>query len=464
MQEQSSHSALLQTSGFNLTPKQEEAIDLLTNDRNRHIMLYGGSRSGKTFILLFALIIRALHKKSKHAILRFRFAHVKQAIWYDSLPKVFEALGLVKGRHYIENKSDWFIKFNNGSEIWFGGLDEKERVDKILGNEYSTIYNNEASYLPYRSRLTVLSRLAENSGLPLREYIDCNPPDRSHWTYKIFAQGKEPQTGDPINMDLYASMKMNPKDNESNIGRGYIEDILENLPEVQRKRFLLGEWSDESDGSYYASYINSLEERGRIKNFLLPPNTKIHTAWDIGYSDATAIWFYFVVDNEIYIYDYYENNNKGLEHYISVLKDKRYDYGFHYGPHDLGKHDWGSGKTYVESATRFGLNFKRVKQIGIQDGINAVRVTLPRCRFHETNTLIGLENLRSYRKEYSEKMGEFKAHPLHDFTSHAADAFRYLCVAMGEKQVENFATNAYSFNKLLEHSTAQRRASEEYYG
>jgi len=115
------------------TAKQHEAIALLQGDA-RHVMLYGGSRSGKTFILLYALIVRALKTKSRHLILRLHFNHVKTSIWHDTLPKV---LDLICPNVPIEwNRSDYFISFPNGSEIWIGGLDDKERTEKVLGTEY----------------------------------------------------------------------------------------------------------------------------------------------------------------------------------------------------------------------------------------------------------------------------------------------------------------------------------------
>jgi PBSX family phage terminase large subunit len=248
------------------TDKQEEALNLLLD--HKFTLLFGGSRSGKTFITIFLILWRAQKKKSRHAILRFRFAHVKQSIWYDTFPKVAELLGI----KYKENKSDWFVTLENGSEIWFGGLDDKDRVDKILGNEYSTIFLNETSQISYDAYTTVLSRLAETSGLKNRLIVDENPPTKAHWTYKVFIEGLEPETKMPLkNKKEYTYLQMNPGDNVRNLPDDYLE-ILENLPAAKRKRFLKGEFADAVTGALWTeSIINQYRtiEAPKLKEIII---------------------------------------------------------------------------------------------------------------------------------------------------------------------------------------------------
>ena len=142
-----------------LTAKQEEANRLLAGP-STHQMLFGGSRSGKTFLLVRAVCVRAIKApKSRHAVLRFRFNAVKNSIVFDTFPKVMELC--FPGVKYSLNKSDWFATLANGSEIWFGGLDDKERTEKILGMEFATIYLNECSQIPYGSVETAITRLAQ---------------------------------------------------------------------------------------------------------------------------------------------------------------------------------------------------------------------------------------------------------------------------------------------------------------
>lgn len=231
---------------FIKTPRQIEATKL--HGEKTHVMLYGGSRSGKTAIDIRNIAARALIKPSRHLIGRLRFNHVKQSIGMDTFPKVM-SLAFPNVRYKL-NKSDWFVEFENGSEIWFGGFDDKDRVDKILGNEYSTIKLNECTQIDWDTRNTIMSRLAENSGLPLLAMYDCNPTSRKHWSYTVFKEGKTPDGEIIKNHHRYACLQMNPKDNMDNLPQEYI-DLLESLPARQRKRFLDGEFQDDIEGALW---------------------------------------------------------------------------------------------------------------------------------------------------------------------------------------------------------------------
>lgn len=186
---------------------------------------------GKTFLLVRAVIMRAIKApESRHAILRFRFNHVKQAVILDTFPKVMRLC--FPGLKSNLSKTDWYATLENGSEIWFGGLDDKERAEKILGMEFVTIYLNESSQIPQSSRDIVVTRLAQpqveqkitgRPPVPLKPRIlyDCNPPKKSHWTYKLFVKHVDPSSGKvQSNPEDFASFKINPKDNECNLSSG----------------------------------------------------------------------------------------------------------------------------------------------------------------------------------------------------------------------------------------------------
>jgi len=145
----------------------------------------------------------------------------------------------------------------NGSEIWVGGLDDKDRVEKILGNEYSTVYFNEISQIAYDGIEVGLTRLAEKSKLTNRAYYDCNPPSPLHWAHKLFIEGINPKDGEPVkNPGMYAHMLMNPDDNRDNLPEGYIENVLDNLSARQRKRFRYGEWV-KAEGVIYEAFTDA---------------------------------------------------------------------------------------------------------------------------------------------------------------------------------------------------------------
>ena len=236
---------------FKLTQKQIEAVGILASSA-RHIMLIGGSRSGKTFLAVRSLIIRACKEKSRHAILRLNFNHIKTSIWLDTLPKVLKVSFPDLAVDW--NKSDFYITLPNGSEIWCAGLDDEKRVEKILGKEYSTLYFNECSQIPYKSIQVALTRLAEKNNLKKKAFYDQNPPGKKHWSYWLFQKHLDPIDNIPVDKEKYASILMNPKDNLDNIDPEYITEILDNLPEAQRKRFKDGEFSTDDDGAAYYAF------------------------------------------------------------------------------------------------------------------------------------------------------------------------------------------------------------------
>lgn len=247
---------------FKFTEKQLLALVMLSGPAT-HMMLYGGSRSGKTFLHTRNIVLRALKAaNSHHAILRFRFNHLKASIILGTFPKVMKLC--FPGVDYVLSKTDWFVQFPNLSELWFGGLDDKERTEKILGQEYSTLLFNESSQIPKGARDTAITRLAELAEtrtmvdgleevgiLQPRAYYDCNPPNKNHWTYLEFIKGVDPETKKPLpNPEDYAWFKMNPQDNEENLTSNYVT-TLGQLSARMRKRFLMGEFADATPNALF---------------------------------------------------------------------------------------------------------------------------------------------------------------------------------------------------------------------
>lgn len=233
------------------TKKQVEAIKLLSS-KAMHTLLFGGSRSGKSLIITYAIMIRAIKAPgTRHLILRKHFRTVKTSIWLGTMPDVKKMCW--PDMPIKENNQDFYWTLPNGSEIWIGGLDDKERVEKILGTEYSTIFFNESSELSYDSVQVALTRLAQKSPLKNRAYYDCNPPNKKHWSHKLFVENKDPLTDEPRDGSRYACMLLNPVDNAENLADGYIDDVLSGLSLRQRQRFELGEWLDDIDGALWTS-------------------------------------------------------------------------------------------------------------------------------------------------------------------------------------------------------------------
>lgn len=267
---------------FALTPKQAEAQEAL-NGPARHVMLAGGSRSGKTFLIVRKIIQRALKAPgSRHAVLRFRFGHVKQSIVHDTFPAVVAKC--FPGLRVELSKSDWFATFPGGSELWFGGLDDKERTEKIFGTEFASIFLNECSQIPWSSRNLSLTRLAQKvhdratgKDLPLKMYYDENPPDKGHWTYKLFKAHQDPDTKGMLqHPEDYAFFRINPADNVENISPEYLA-TLEALPARLRKRFLEGDFRELAPNALFS---DETLDKWRVVDAALPDMVRLVVAVD----------------------------------------------------------------------------------------------------------------------------------------------------------------------------------------
>ncbi|ROT45016.1 terminase [Pusillimonas sp. NJUB218] len=216
------------------------------------------------------------------------------------------------------------------------------------------------------------------------------------------------------------------------------DDMKREYPSIPAEAF-----QQSVEGAYYAKQFAKLYAQQRIGE--LPDNSHqpVHTFWDIGVGDSTAIWFVRIIGEEYHVVDYYENSGEGLRHYMKVLKDRGYAYGDHWGPHDIDNREFGSdGKTRRELAKegyeidgqKYSIKFNVVPKLGVDDGIDQAREILPHCAFHQPTCEEGISCLENYRKEWDDKRGCWKDKPLHDWSSHGADAFRYFAVAMSRRK------------------------------
>jgi phage terminase large subunit len=189
-------------------------------------------------------------------------------------------------------------------------------------------------------------------------------------------------------------------------------------------------------GAYYGKEIAEAERAGRIATVEVDPAIPVHTAWDLGIGDSTAIWFFQIAPNGVRIVDYYENHSQGLPHYVSVLSSRGYRYGDDFVPHDAKARELGSGRTRAEILMSLGRKPRLVPMHTVEDGINAGRVSFGSFWFDAGRCKDGIEALRQYRADFDEKKRVFTDRPRHDWTSHAADAFRYMAMAWRTLQPE----------------------------
>jgi hypothetical protein len=186
------------------------------------------------------------------------------------------------------------------------------------------------------------------------------------------------------------------------------------------------------EGSYYGQILNELEDKKHMQEIPREEISRTFTAWDLGMGDSTSIWVAQLVGTEVRLLDYYENHGVGLDHYVKWIKDNDYLKAEHILPHDVRVRELGTGKSRLEMLEEAGLEVKISPRMGLDDGIQAVRRLLPRCWFNVPKVQTGLNCLRNYRRDYDEKRKIFYERPLHDWSSHGSDSFRYLALGLDE--------------------------------
>jgi PBSX family phage terminase large subunit len=407
----------MQDYDFKKTDKQKEAIRLLAND-SKFTALLGGSRSGKTFILLYAMIIRASKVRSRHLIVRQNFNHIKRSIALDTFPKVLRT-AFPKLRP-VQNKTDLFYTLNNGSEIYLAGLDDGKRVEKILGTEYSTIWFNEASQIDYASTQVAITRLAEKNDLKKKIWYDFNPPNKTHWSYWLFQKKLDPveevTLQDPEN---YQSLLMNPNDNLENIDQDYL-NLLSKMPEKERNRFLLGLFNDESDGVVYYSFKREEHVAPVTKT-----NGTLFVGMDFNVDPMTAVIFQFI-DNKIMVHDEIYLNNSDTYKMSAALKAKGLG-GATIFPDSTGVNRKTSGMSDFQILKEAGFKIESTRNPFVFDRVNNVNrlfqankiVIDPKCR----KLINDLEKV-SWKDNKLDQSGPNK------HLTHISDCLGYACWAL----------------------------------
>ena len=191
-------------------------------------------------------------------------------------------------------------------------------------------------------------------------------------------------------------------------------------------------WVANVPGAVFGKELQKLHEKGQICSVPYNPAVKVETFWDLGVGDSTVIWFVQRVGQAVHVIDFYENRGEGLPHYVKVLQGKDYLYGTHNAPHDIEVRELSTGKSRRETAYDLGINFRVVPKLPLEDGLHAAQMLLPRCWFDAELCKPGLEALRQYHRAYNERLRSFRNTPVHDWSSHSADAFRYLAVGLRE--------------------------------
>lgn len=321
------------------------------------------------------------------------------------------------GKVYCVSVPSGVIKVRrNGKEMWSG--------NSLMGTNPSGVVFSEYALQDPRAYQYIRPILTANDGWAL--FIS-TPRGKNHlWTLYQIAQEHPDWFCYKLTIEDTKHISMHEIERERSEGI-MSEDLIQ---QEYFTSFQLG-----VEGAFYAKYLDSMRSKGQISDVPWENGFSVHTAWDLGISN-TSIIFFQVIGQTVRIIDCYSKHKEGLEHYVRILQEKPYTYGKHIFPHDVAVRELGTGMTRVEKLRQLDITATIAPRLSVVDGIEAVRSTLSRVWFDEHKCHDLLRALENYRQEYDAKKRVYKGFPLHDEHSHYADAMRYLCISLGYTRKE----------------------------
>ena len=398
---------------------------------NEGEILYGGARGGGKTDAGIAWLLRWVNNPEyRFLVIRRNSGDLKD--WIDRAKKMYKHLEA----DFVQGE----VRFPSGAKGFFGHLHDADAYERYQGHEYQKILIEELTHIPTEELYLRLIGSCRSTvdGLKPQVFCTTNPGNVGHkWVKKRFVAPTKPgkRFTDPRGLTrIFIPAKV--EDNPVLIKKdpNYI-NYLESLPAGLREAWREGSWeSFEVKGAYYTKQIQEARQQLHVTKVAYETQLPVHTVWDLGVGDSTAIGFFQQYGNEIRMLDYYENSGEGLQFYAKILDEKGYKYGNAIMPHDINVRELGTGKSRKETAESLGIKPIIVApMLPVDDGIQAVRMMFNRIWFDEVKCKDFLEALSQYRKEWDQKKNCFKNKPLHDWTSHAADMIRYLATSELQK-------------------------------
>lgn len=416
----------------------------------RWIVLVLHRRAGKTTAILNHLQRDALKTpNSQYAFIATTYTQVKMIAW-DIAKEISRD---IPGVQHL-NTAPFTVIYPNGSKLYLLGSDNP---DSLRGLALWGGGQDESSQQPSKLFTEVISKaLADHQGY----WIWAGTPRGKNQFFKTYQTGL-------ANPDQYTVIFKTIDDTlENEIGET-VENLRKSL-EDDRKLVELGEMTQEEfdqewycsfeaaiRGAYYSKEISKARIDGRIKTVPYDPILKVHTVWDLGVGKNLAIGFYQALGNERRKIDYWEGNEKdGIPEAAKVLQNKPYIYGKHFAPHDIKAVEQGTGKTKIETAAKLGIKFEVVPNIGVDNGIKAGKLMFARLWVDESNCADWLDAMSQYHQEWDDARGMFLEIPYHNWTSHAADEYRYAAI------IENLMTNDDELAQIKKEQRMQRNEAK----
>lgn len=384
-------------------------------------------RAGKSFALAADMVVRALRTRKEKAQFGYCAPSLKQArtiIW-----KHFKTiLGAQLLSRCKVSETTLSITLPNGAEIRVFGLNDPDSLrgfylDGIILDESQDVSQDLISTV-------IIPALTDRRGWFV---MAGTPKGLGNSFYRTYLKAKQ-FTDKWFLLELKASQTGILSEEDLQAAREELSE--EDYEQEFEISFLSG-----SRGAVYANYVHQLVENGGFMDFDHIKSAPVQTVWDLGWNDLTTVWFFQVVNGRIDIVDYHEAHHQAIgaiiEEVQEIAKKKKYQLKDFWLPHDAYSKSLETGKSLVETFWKYNLNTRRVPEIGIRSGISALRTMMKFMRFHKTKTFQGVEALKAYKYLWSDRNQCFSSEPVHDWSSHASDAARYLAIAVKEYQVED---------------------------
>ena len=383
-------------------------------DKHRFSVMVLHRRAGKTVCTINHMLRAALTHplpNPRYAFLSPTFKQGKATAW-DYIKQYAEK---IPGTKF--NESELRCDLPNGARITILGAENDQALRGIFLD--GCVFDETQSIKPTIFPEVIRPALADRKGW----CVFIGTPKGRNYFYELYQQAKE-------NKDWYACVF---KASETKI---LDQDELDAAKAVMSKDLYDQEFECSFQaaitGSYYGAIIEGLAKDGRITDVPYDENLDVETWWDLGLNDSTAIWFVQKYKGETRLIDYYENSGYGLDHYSDILNQKDYEYSTHVFPHDVQVREIGNfGKSRLESLLELGIAGEVAPKLSIEDGIEAVRKSLPNCWFDKKKCKTGIEFLKAYQKRWDDKNQCFKNKPMHNYASHCADSFRTGIIGQG---------------------------------
>lgn len=392
--------------------------------RKLFYVFHGGRGGGKSWEIADFLLI--VGTTAKHRILCCREVQksIRQSV-HKLLSDRINAMGLSSFYEILDTE----IRGKNGTEFSFAGL-LNHTVDSVKSFEGATITWIEEAQTVSKHSLDILIPTVIRTANPMI-IMSLNPRLPQDAVYADYIAKERDDT---------LVVQVNYTDNPhcpseiKNLAEAMMNDDFDKYEHVY-----LGKPKEIADGAIYKAEFEQIRKDNRICKVPHDPNLPVYTGWDLGILDSTAIWFCQIYGKEKRIIDYHEASDEPLSYYARILDEKKAQYGYHYekhfAPHDIAARDLSSGVSREQTMATLGYRMSKGARLGPEDRIEATRQFLKDCWFDAEKCQHGIRALQNYRREFNDKLDQFKATPVHDWASHGSDAFGELALNINKMQV-----------------------------